>query len=244
MSRTKLIGCLAALGLLVAPIARGELVAMWLLDEGKGQDAKDGTGNGFDGVIEGKADWTDGKFGKGLAFSGGRANVKHSDKLSLMQWSMSVWVKIKGATGTYQMVMGKEGWPNRNYSMWVLPTIMTFGYTSGANDVQTQGGDVVDDKWHHLVGTYDQKNLTAYIDGVMTKQVPAAGKPNTCDCPFFIGSQPPGGGGPTMGSLDEAAVYSHALTEKEVLAAMSGQKTLAVRPTGKLAALWGRMKAQ
>ncbi|MBT5713576.1 hypothetical protein HOI71_21180, partial [Candidatus Poribacteria bacterium] len=33
--------------------AHAEIVAMWLLDEGAGDTAVDGTGNGHDGVIEG-----------------------------------------------------------------------------------------------------------------------------------------------------------------------------------------------
>lgn len=243
MRRFVLLAVVCATAFAVARSASADLVAMWLLDEGKGGDIKDSSGNGHDGAIEGKADWTDGKFEKALAFGGGRVHVKTADDLNLMQWSLSVWVKVKAATATYQMVAGKEGWPNRNYSMWILPTVMTFGFTSGANDIQTQVGDVVDDKWHHLVGAYDQKNLYGFIDGALVKQVPAGGKPNTCDCPFFIGAQPAAGGGPLMGSIDEVAVYSHALTEKEVATVMKGLKSnLAVSPQAKVAVVWANLR--
>lgn len=226
--------------------ARAEIVAMWLLDEGSGDTAFDDTGNGHDGVIENDVEWiADGKYGSALDFTAGRVRVDHADDMDLLEWSMALWVRIEGATGTYQMVMGKEGWPDRNYSMWVLPTVMTVGFTSGANDIQAGVGDVADGAWRHLVGTYDGEQLMGYIDGALVKQQGAAGDPNTCDCPFFIGSQPPTGAGPTVGAIDEVAVYNHALSEDEVASAMEGLQSLAVSASSdKLATRWGALKSR
>ncbi|MBT3266038.1 LamG domain-containing protein [Candidatus Poribacteria bacterium] len=226
--------------------AHAEIVAMWLLDEGAGDTAVDGTGNGHDGVIEGDVEWlAAGKYGSALNFTAGRVRVDHVDDMDLEDWSMAIWVKIAGATGTYQMAMGKESWPDRNYSMWILPTTMTVGFTSGADDIQVGVGEVGDDAWHYLVGTYDGAQLTGYIDGVLVQQRGAAGDPNTCACPFYIGSQPPGGGGPTVGALDEVAVYNHALDEDEVAATMEGLQSRAVDASSdKLATRWGRLKTR
>ena len=133
--------------------------------------------------------------------------MDHTDEFDLEEWSMAIWVKVAGATGTYQMVMGKENWPDRNFSMWILPTVMTFGFTSGGNDLQVGVGDVVDDNWHYLVGTYD--------------------------------------GDPTVGAIDEVAVYDHALSEDEVATTMEGLQTLAVSASSdKLATRWGPLKSR
>ena len=226
--------------------AQAEIVAMWLLDEGSGDTAFDGTGNGHDGFVENDVEWIpDGRFGSALDFTAGRVRVDHADDMDLVEWSMAIWVKIEGATGTYQFVMGKEGWPDRNYSMWILPTVMTVGFTTGANDLQIGVGDVVDGEWHHLVGTYDGEQLTGYIDGALVKQQGAVGEPNTCNCAFFIGAQPAAGSGPTVGALDEVAVYNHALTEDEVAATMEGLQSLAVVALSeKLVTRWAALKAR
>ncbi|MDA1192162.1 MAG: LamG domain-containing protein [Candidatus Poribacteria bacterium] len=241
--RQRMIAWLTVVGLgIAAHSASAELIAFWQLDEGEGAEAVDGTGNGFNGIIENDVEWTDGKFGSALQFINGWVRVPHAAELDFESWSISVWVKIDNATGTYQMIAGKEGWPNRNYSMWVLPTVVTFGFTSGANDVQMQGGDVVNDEWRHIVGTYDGEFLRAYIDGAFVKQQGAAGDPNTCACPFFIGSQPPGGGGPTVGAIDEVAIFSHAVDEDEVAELFAGLTPLAVELKGKSTVAWGDLK--
>jgi arabinan endo-1,5-alpha-L-arabinosidase len=225
--------------------ARADLVAMWLLDEGSGDVVADESGNGHEGILEGDYEWlAAGKFGSALNFTQGRVRVDHADDMDLVDFSMAIWIKLPGATGTYQMVMGKEGWPDRNYSMWVLPTNMTAGFTSGADDIQVGGGEVANDEWHYLVATYDGSELIAYVDGVVAGQRGAAGDPNTCACPFFIGSQPPAGGGPAVGAIDEVAVYNHALDEDEVADTMEGLQSLAVSASGKLATRWGALKSR
>ena len=225
--------------------ARADLVGLWLLDEGSGDVAADESGNGHDGIIEGDVEWlADGKFGSALDLTHGRVRVDHDDAMDLVEFSMAIWVKIPAATATYQMVMGKGGWPDRNYSMWVLPTKMNFGITSGADDIQIGTGEVADDVWHYLVATYDGAQMIAYIDGEVSGQRGAAGEPNTCVCPFFIGAQPAAGGGPTVGAIDEVAVYSHALDEIEVAETMEGLQPLAVSASGKLATRWGTLKSR
>ena len=230
---------------LVQREAQADLVGLWLLDEGEGDTAFDDSGNGHDGVLEGDVEWlADGKFGSALDFTHGHVSVDHSDDMDLVEFTMAIWVKIPGATGTFQMVMGKEGWPDRNYSMWILPTTMTFGMTFGADDVQLAAGEVADDQWHYLVATYDGAEMVAYVDGAESGRRGAAGDPNTCACPFFIGAQPVSGGRPTVGAIDEVALYSHALDEVEVAETMAGHQTTAVSTSGKPATRRGAMKSR
>ena len=49
---------------------RENIVRGWLFDEGSGKTAKDASGNGNDGRIEGKAEWVEGVFGPALRFDG------------------------------------------------------------------------------------------------------------------------------------------------------------------------------
>lgn len=48
------------------------LVGVWKFDEGKGNTAKDSSGNGNDGTLTNKPKWVDGKFGKALEDVQGR----------------------------------------------------------------------------------------------------------------------------------------------------------------------------
>jgi len=46
------------------------VVGMWLLDEGKGDTAKDSSGSGNDGTLANNPKWVEGKSGKALEFNG------------------------------------------------------------------------------------------------------------------------------------------------------------------------------
>ena len=242
-------GLVAGLSLSWAAIEQ-DTVGVWLLNEGGGEVAKDVSGNEHNGeVVEGngKAEWTTGKFGKALYFEGGgHVVIPHDDSLNLAEFTMSAWVKIPQVLAPYQFVMGKEAWPNRNYSMWILPGVMTFGYSTpgAAQDIQVGSAEVIDNQWHHVVGVFDGEQLISYVDGVESQRRDAGPEPSTCNAPIKIGVQPPDEGGPITGTIDEVAIFRRGLTEDEVLEVMEGleSKFLAVHHHGKLAAKWGIIK--
>lgn len=130
--------------------------------------------------------------------------------------------------------------------MWILPGVMTFGYTTagGAQDIQIGSGEVVDNQWHHLVGTFDGDKLVSYVDGIPLKQSMAEQKPATCNAPVKIGVQPPATGGPITGTVDEVAIFSRGLTESEVLEVMEGLELMffSVDYRSKITDTWGRIK--
>ena len=225
-----------------------EVVGIWLFDEGNGKTIKDASGNGHDGEIVGAVEWSDGKFESALKFDGGHVSVPHEDNMNLVEFTITAWIKVPKILAPYQMIAGKEAWPDRNYSMWIIPGVMTFGFTTpgAAQDIQVGSQEVIDDQWHFVAGTYDENNLTPYVDGEMLAQRGAAGKPATNTAPLMIGAQPPAGGGPLMGLIDEVAVYDTALSEKEIKQVMEGLARMfqAVNPNGKLAAAWAKIKAE
>jgi len=230
-----------------AAVDPADIIGIWLFDEGSGESTEDGSGNGRDGMLVGKAEWVDeGKFGKAIEFDGGYVKVEHDDDMSLETFSMTVWVNVPGPVATFQYVVGKESWPDRNYAMWILPDLINVGITSGAADNQTAGGVAADDEWHHLAGTYDKKFLRTYVDGVRTSQLGLASTPNTnATAPLMIASQPPGGGGPTYGLIDEVGVFNVGLEEEDVLNIMQKGLSMfitAVEPGSKLCTVWGALK--
>ena len=223
-----------------------EVVGVWLFDEGGGKIVKDTSDNGYDGEIVGKVKWSNGKFGSALEFDGGHVKIPHQDGMDLLEFTITAWIKVPGVVDPYQMIVGKEAWPDRNYSMWIRPGVMTFGFTlpGAAQDIQVGSKEVTDGQWHFVAGTYNQKSLTPYVDGEQINPRGAAGKPATNKAPFMIGAQPPNGGGPLKGIIDEVAVYDTALDKKEIESIMEGlaEKFHAVDPSRKLATTWAKLK--
>jgi len=125
-----------------AAINPKDILGIWTMEEGSGKVVKDLSGNGNDGEISGNAKWVDGKIGKALEFSGGNVKVPHKEELNLVTFSMVAWIKVPSVVNPYQMVMGKEIYPSRNYSMWLLPDKFNVGVTDPA-DLQKQSDAVV-----------------------------------------------------------------------------------------------------
>ncbi len=228
--------------------ADADVIGVWLFDEGNGKIVKDASGNDHHGEIVGEVAWVDGKFENALEFDGGHVLVPHADVMNLRQWTMTAWIKVPEIVNPYQVIMGKEAWPDRNYTMWIRPGVMTFGFTlpGGAQDLQVGSKEVTDNEWHFVAGVYDEKNLIPYVDGERFNPRGAAGKPATNNAPFIIGAQgPAGNGGPLKGIIDEVAVYNTALDEDEIAEVMEGltKQFHAVEATGKLAVTWGYLKA-
>lgn len=234
--------------LTIPKAVHADVVGIWLFDEGKGKVVKDASGNGHDGEIVGKVDWADGKFNAGLKFDGGNVKIPHQDNMNLELFTITAWSKVPAVVDPYQMIVGKEAWPDRNYSMWIRPGVMTFGFTTpgAAQDIQVGSKDVTDGQWHFVVGVYDKKNLTPYVDGEGLNPRGAAAKPAINQAPLMIGAQPPNGGGPLKGQIDEVAVYNTALNEKEIKSIMGGlaNQFKAVDSRSKLTTTWAKIKTE
>lgn len=224
-----------------------EAIGVWLFDEGNGNTVKDVSGNEHHGEIVGEVAWIDGKFESALEFNGGHVLVPHEDVMNLRQWTMTAWIKVPKIVEPYQVIVGKEAWPDRNYTMWIRPGVMTFGFTlrGGAQDLQVGSKVVTDNKWHFVAGVYNEKHLIPYVDGVQFNPRGAAGKPATSNAPLIIGAQGPDGrNGPLKGIIDEVAVYNTALDEDELAEVMESltKQFQAVEAAGKLTVTWGRLK--
>ena len=100
-------------------------------------------------------------------------------------------------------------------------------------------------KWYHVVGTYDSKEMKIYVNGKLegTSGV-QSGAINYPDRIFFsIGAYKDDNEDFVhKGMLDEVRLYDRALSEKEVLNNMEAEG-LAVEPAGKLSLTWGQIKA-
>ncbi len=213
----------------VAGNASADLAAHWSFDDGSGTSAFDSSGNGNDGTVEGNAEWVNGQLGGALQFDGSGARVVAANipfdnrSFSVMMWVNAVLytgeqvVFSTGLTGSNDTDMhfrlGGEGSGN------VPPGGVRMGFYN--NDLDTAGGIIEENTWYHITFWYDfeNQNRRIYVDGVMEAE--GAANPylgTTGDT--VIGAW--GTGQWFRGIIDDVQVYSHALTDNEILAAMQG----------------------
>lgn len=253
---------LFAVGILVNPsYAKIDLetcVGIWLFDEGKGNVARDSSGNGQDGEVLADVKWVKGMFDDALVFPGKVTNtsyvrVPNNPSLDLSEHSITAWIEVTPTEGDWQVIVGKwEPHTLRNYTLLTyLDTGIFFAqFTSGGEaQYKTALGKTVvtDGEWHHVACTYDGAILKAYVDGLMEGQV-AAMEPDLTPGDLTIGARW-AGTHPTTGIIDDVGLFRVALEEDEIKEIMTNglQEVLgltAVEPLGKLTTTWAGIKAQ
>ncbi len=222
---------------------------------------KDVSGNGHDGEFRQKPKWAKGVWGAGLQVgqAGGgwhAVTVPHADDMDLKEFAIGAWVKTEKLIGDCcNMIVSKENWSgnqSRNYSMWMREPVTVGFITKGPfNDVQTRGIQITDGKWHHVLGTYDGKELIQYVDGVAYGKAQFAEQDPSFHSSerLHIGAMGPAGTGAGMdGVVDEVVIFNRGLTEHEVNDLMDHglEKLLgfqAVDSQDKMAITWATLKS-
>ena len=123
-------------GLASADLPEG-LVFLMDFEEGSGDTVHDLSGFGNDGVVEGKVDWVNGKYGKAFNFDGAtNIAVENAEPLSALTHPMSVGLWINPtAVGGWRSILemdGPAGWKigihtTGNVIVWTTYHVQDFG---------------------------------------------------------------------------------------------------------------------
>ena len=153
------------------------LIAHWSFDETSGTVAADSIG-GYDGTLVGDAAWTaEGQLNGAIALDGDGdyVNCGGGTDANTVSWAdltdeitVAAWMK-----GTFD-----KSWQavvNKGDSSWRLFRDCVDGDSDNASFTCSNIGAVAsgstgivsDDKWHHVVGTYDGVYLNIYVDGLL-----------------------------------------------------------------------------
>jgi hypothetical protein len=229
------------------------IVGMWLFDEGNGKIAKDSSGNGNDGTLEGP-NWVDGKFGKALDFNGASdyvdaGNDPITDTNAIKILSISAWVKratktskvlvaIRRSPGGYILGVGVTGASANQIKMTKFAIVDIF-----------LGDFPQDTDWHHLVGVWNEKGQIAYIDGVVNANSADTANFSSASAGKLLIGGDTNDQGYTDGTIDDVGIFNVALTEGDVKDIMNqglGRATglTPVSPKGRLVTVWGEIKAK
>ena len=229
-------------------------LAIWLLDEGKGDTVKDSTGNGHDGKLVNEPEWVDGKYGNALSLDGGTSHVKipETDAFAVQDFTITFFVnpgpqdeaivslidynhtpanwvvQSESANGTKKWYMGYRG----NNATWQVDAAGFVEFTEGV--------------WQHIAFVKTGDEVLTYKDGDLANTRKNA-NPNVeyTKTPLFFGSWQ-GTSRYFNGILDEVMIYDGVLSKDDVknIASKGLMNAAAVLHTGKLCIVWGELKSR
>jgi len=152
------------------------LVVHLTFDEGESDTVADDSIHNNKGTILGNPEWVDGKFGYALELdgTGDSVEIKHSDTLNTTTAvTMEMWVKTSGGAEVKQAGIEKGIWAAGEYSLYPVyeggTVVQFFDLPPACGDAAIKGKSIADDKWHHLAGVWDGKEIYLYIDGELEK---------------------------------------------------------------------------
>jgi len=132
-------------------------------------------------------------------------------------FSAEVWVRPTGGNGTYRGVITDRFYP-RGYNLYLGGSgAWEFWINSGSGMAVIGGGSSTLNAWHHVVGTFDGSNAILYVNGVQVASTAvSSGYQSQAQAPIVIGQADSGNNFYFPGQLQEAAIYSTALSTTQV----------------------------
>ena len=221
---------------------------VWLFDEGDGNEVLDSSGMEHHGTITANdVKRVDGKFGDALEFfGGGKVVVPHADGFTTPTFTIMAWINAPTIPNDWGLLLvGKDGWPDRNYAMFVTQAsgALHFAFCApGQQDVGNMNSKqvIAEGEWHHVAMTYDRERRRIYIGGVLDTEAASNAEPSENTVDIEIGRGP-------VGLIDEVLIANQAFSVADVGLAMEfGLKKFiggtAVSASEKLTSAWGAIK--
>jgi hypothetical protein len=207
-----------------------DLMGWWKLDEGQGTTAVDWSGNGRHGTFEGEPVWVQGIDGGALEFDGS-SYVDTGYTENLPTYTISCWAKSPDApsgaapSGPLHREQNYQFNWNHGDATFRGAAAMNVGGTWQAASYMPLTADT----WYHLAATYDGTEFKAYRDGELITTTPVSGEPNPESNSAKLGRHAAATQFFT-GTVDDARVYSRALTAEEIQKVMRGDPFVAWEP--------------
>jgi hypothetical protein len=225
-------------------------------------DLTDVSGNGRTLTNKGTVTFTSGILGaatEAAQFTGSTAQALYiadtgaADPFRIKTGSWGCWFRT-AKRGTSQYMGGKYTGTAAvsSYSMGISTgNVINADVTAGGSIITAVGtADVCDDRWHHLIVTYDATRVRVYVDGALDGSLASGvGTLNTAaSAPLDIGGLAADGATaallPFYGRVDEAFVTADVLTPEQVLNLYCARITqpLGVAPTGTVLNVYRRRR--
>lgn len=208
-----------ALALLSVACLRGEdtegLIGSWSFDEGKGNVARDSSGNENHGRIV-NAQWCEGQSGGGLRFNGRDSWVDcgSAQSLNLSRGvTIEAWVRPENTRNASMTIVAKGYRYRGNYNLrmgtpWDHSKVMF-----EAGPWRTHEIPIPFEEWSHVAGVCDGQRVGVFVNGELVSERPFVSILKANDTPLAIGRciGAPIGGEFFKGIIDEVKIYDRVL---------------------------------
>ncbi len=134
-------------------------------------------------------------------------------------FAISAWVKYSNITGNPVSIVSKHTCGSANgYILGVQNNAFNFWMANGGAWGIVQTSELYNDnKWHHVVGSYDGSNQALYVDGMLKSAGPVVYNNPSSAASIKIGDVTNTcSGGIFSGSIDEVKIYGAALDAVQV----------------------------
>lgn len=201
-----------------------DCVGWWPMDEGSGTTARDISGLGNDGTLNGGVGWGAGPTGSGGATtytnnSSEGITVAHDASLAIVgDMTMCAWVYMSSFPGYHNALQKGTSYPNP-YGLVVgtsAEQYLTSGNGSG-QDYALSTNPVPTSTWCCIVGVRSGTDLTLYLDGTANGTTTIGVTPTDAGDALVLGNRTDYAV-PFYGSLSSLRVWSRALSGAEILA--------------------------
>lgn len=171
---------------------------------------------------------TKGRLYQGVSFDGindGLTVAEYLDVHITDKFSLAFWVRpMQRKNGVWQTLINKGYTKQRSYDLSIKPGSMTLRYafdrcaisnSAFLGQIEADAGELVENRWNHVVFTYDGKEAVAYLNG--SKSASTVDADNLCFNPQSI--QLGRGAGEQdyfAGEMDEVTVYRSVLSAADV----------------------------
>ena len=211
----------------VANAADPSLVGWWRLDESSGATARDSSGNGSDGTLNGGLQWVDGKIDGALQFDGssGYVRIPHSDSLKVLNqgdFTCAMWFNQDFVTLANLLQQTDSNGAGR-----------TWFYVGNSGEIQTwlggaaTGSGVIAEAgtWYHAAVVVEELGATdsvqLYVNGEPAGTPGQLGMED-CEGDYLISGTKNLDIRWWNGLIDDVQLYNRAVAPEEIAQIMEG----------------------
>lgn len=162
--------------------------------------------------------------GKAYDFNSAKITVPNTASLNSTSLTLEAWIKADSwQVSSWQgSILSKDGWAtgDNGYCLRVGANgTLSFNIGNSGWHEATSSAVMAINQWYHVAGTYDGTSLKVYINGILANTVVYVGTIQSTTYDLTIGDFAYASGGGNRyfdGQIDEARVWSIALTESQI----------------------------
>lgn len=194
-------------------------------------DAKDESGNGNDGTVNGATLTTD-RFGNAdsaYSFDGVDDNIRIGDNFdSYQSITLSAWVSLKAALDdsgdVHGILVKRNSHSEKTYVLYWAPdpnyfTVRFYGdQNCSADDCwvgEVSNTNPALEKWYFLTAVFENGNAKLYVNGELESEANSSLSIPDTNAEFTIGSYSDDNG-PLHGKVDDVRIYNRVLSGEEI----------------------------